>query len=61
MRTEYQIKEAILFRLHDAVGICNVCGQRDCAHTSTRLPVVMDTDEVIKAIDLDGKEGYAHD
>jgi hypothetical protein len=51
------VKEKILDRLHKLVGICNVCGKKNCGHTSTNLPNVLKTDDVLRAINYDNYYG----
>ena len=50
-------KEAILDRLHKLAGICNVCGKKNCGHTSTNLPAVLKIDDVLKAINYENYYG----
>lgn len=48
-----QMKEEILDRLHKIAGVCSVCKKKRCGHTSTTLPAVLKTDDVLRAINYD--------
>lgn len=51
------VKEKILDRLHERVGICMRCGIHKCGHeVNTKLPDRLQLSDVIAAIDLDGKD-----
>ena len=47
-------KEKILDRLHETAAVCMTCGKRKCPHGgNTTLPETLDTDIVLRAINLD--------
>lgn len=49
-----ETKEKIVDRLHEMAGVCPVCGRHKCGHGSnTNLPGTLDTDTVLRAINLD--------
>ena len=53
-QTESSIKENILNRLHERVGVCIHCGKPNCPHgTNTNLPPRLSADDVLWAINLD--------
>lgn len=53
VKLDESTKEAIICRLHEAAGICRVCGQRACGHGgSSQLPSMLPTDIVLRAINL---------
>lgn len=54
MSAARDIKEAILIRLHEAVGICGHCGKRRCPQpVASQLPAKLNVQDVLDAIDLD--------
>jgi len=47
-------KDKIVSRLHNLVGVCMTCKKRDCGHgKNTMLPPRIDTDVILRAINLD--------
>lgn len=54
---DYDIKERIVTRLHERVGICGHCGKKKCAgkNGNSWLPQKMNVEDVLWAIDLDNR------
>ena len=48
-----KIKELILKRLYQSSSICLCCHKQNCVATNRKLPSTLDTDKVLKAINLD--------
>ena len=54
VRMDNATKEKIVDRLHEMVGVCPTCGRHKCGHgSSTELPESVNTDDVLRAINLD--------
>ena len=48
-----KVKQLIISRLFVSSSICMCCGKRDCVALNRNLPTVLDTDDVLHAINLD--------
>lgn len=51
------VREHILERLHERVGVCMTCGKQGCTRSvgaNTQLPFEIHKDDILWAINLDG-------
>ena len=48
-----EVKQLILSRLLISSSICMCCGERDCVALNRNLSTVLDTEDVLHAINLD--------